>query len=71
MNADARRDLTQNIIQGYRDGWFGTPAFNEDGVVHECKLEELREFLRRYGMGPKLFSRLHHEIQKPRRCKLI
>ena len=49
------------------DDFFGSPAFTADGVVYEATLAwfDLPKFHRRYRMGPKLFSRLLHEIQDP------
>lgn len=49
------------------DDFFGSPAFTADGVVYEATPAwfDLPKFHRRYRMGPKLFSRLLHEIQDP------
>ena len=47
--------------------YFGRRAYTEDGVVHESVLAlfDLKRFYKRYRMGPKLFSRLHHDISDP------
>lgn len=47
--------------------YFGTPAFDADGVVHESTppLFSPSKFIRRFRMSPKMFMKLYHDITDP------
>ena len=49
------------------EGYFGIPAFNIDGVVHEAvpPFFDLLKFHRRFRLNPDLFAKLYHNITDP------